>query len=233
MPVDMVPAGAPTRESIEVRALVFTYPANQRRSSSTVAVPHPLAVQLKQSNLKRIDDEHSLTDRIRTDIDEGNEVKDAALLLRRQKIRTLEALNTAITSERDSLSGQLMKATTERDCAQTELVRSQKQSAIQTPRIVALEAEVKRLKQQLSQAPRGRDDNTTFSPDSRGRDAQERMYLLQTIQRQDQEIQQWKREAMGCGSLAVSKSWQGSVVSFPVYAQLCMATKLMLTRIAG
>ncbi|KAK5136272.1 hypothetical protein LTR08_003879 [Meristemomyces frigidus] len=234
LPADMVPEGAPTRESIEVRALVFTYPANQRRPSSASAVPHPLAVQLQQGNLKRIDEEHSLTDRVRTDIDEADEVKDAVLLLRRQEIRRLNSLNAAVVSERDDLYGDLMKANSERDRAQTELMRAQKLIVIQTPQIQALEAEVKRLHGQLShshsdlrkhnystsreltdmrlrEATRAQEESAGFSPDSHSRDAQEKQYLLQTIQRQEHEIQQWKCEAMGCGSVAVSRSWQGSV----------------------
>ncbi|KAK4547112.1 hypothetical protein LTR36_001333 [Oleoguttula mirabilis] len=232
LPADLIPKGAPTRESIEVRALIFTYPSNGRRPSGAAA-PHPLAEALQQGNLKLLDDEHSITDRLRTDIDEAAEVKDAVLLLRRQEIRRLERLNDALTRERDGLQSDLTKANSERNRVNTELVYLQKQVAIQTPRIEALETEVQHLRQQLSQsfpdlrmqlngasrrladtrmqeASRARAGTDGFNSDH-GRDATEKTLLLQTIQRQEFEVQRWKAEALGKGSEAVSRSWQGSV----------------------
>ncbi|KAK4555131.1 hypothetical protein LTR86_007897 [Recurvomyces mirabilis] len=100
IPAEVIPPGAATRESIEVRALVFTYPASGIRPLE--ATPHPLATTLQQSHLQRLDDEYTITDRLRTDIDEGNEVKDAVLLLRRQEIKRLERLNRAVAGERDA-----------------------------------------------------------------------------------------------------------------------------------
>ncbi|KAK3674943.1 hypothetical protein LTR78_005287 [Recurvomyces mirabilis] len=105
LPAEVIPPGAPTRESIEVRALVFTYPASGMRPLG--ATPHPLATSLQQSHLQRLDDEYTITDRLRTDIDEGNEVKDAVLLLRRQEIKRLERLNKAVTGERNVAVEQL------------------------------------------------------------------------------------------------------------------------------
>ncbi|KAK5126695.1 hypothetical protein LTR85_009629 [Meristemomyces frigidus] len=235
VPAEFVPKGAPTRESIEVRALIFTYPSSGRRPSGG-AVPHPLAQALQEGNLKLLDDEHSITDRVRTDIDEAAEVKDAVLLLRRQEIRRLERLNEVLAKERDELRSNLVKADSERDVANTELKRTHKQVSIQTPRIEALETEVRNLRQQLSQSypdlrrqlngvfreltdwriqdtGRSRVEGQAFGHEhhEHSRDATEKMLLLQTIQRQESEIEKWKAEAMSKGNEAVSRSWQGSV----------------------
>lgn len=239
IPADMVPKGAPTRESIEVRALIFTYPSNGRRPSGG-AMPHPLAQTLQEGNLKLLDDEHSLTDRVRTDIDEASEVKDAVLLLRRQEIRRLERLNDALTQEINDLHDVNSGTGSALNRARAEVATLQGQIAIQSPRIEALEAEAQSLRRQLAHshpdlrrqlssvsqelinvrmqyaaADRARSESDAFGPthhDS-GRDTIEKVALLQTIQRQEQEIQKWKAEAMGRGNEAVSRSWQSRYVS--------------------
>lgn len=154
-------------------------------------------------------------------VDEAAEMKDAVLLLRRQEIRRLERLNGTVTGERDR--------------AKADLVRAQKQLAIQSPRIEALEAENHYLQQQLAQsypdlrrqlnsasreltqarlneAARIRTDTDSFGSSGIecSSDSAEVVHLLQTIERQAYEIQQWKAAAMGKGSEAVSRNWQGS-----------------------
>ncbi|KAF2719398.1 hypothetical protein K431DRAFT_286843 [Polychaeton citri CBS 116435] len=105
MPPEEILPDMPTRESIEVRALVFTHPRGERRASETrmlqqsTPIPHPLAEKLERQELKRIDDELTITDRLREDIDEANEVKDAVLLLRRKEIKHLEQVNQKLAEE--------------------------------------------------------------------------------------------------------------------------------------
>lgn len=68
----------PSSESIEVRALIFTYPSTGRRPSRPTLEAHPLAHELQQGNLKHIHDEHSIIDAHHEDIDMArDEVKDA------------------------------------------------------------------------------------------------------------------------------------------------------------
>ena len=112
MPAHLIPKDAPTRESIEVRALVFTHPRGRRFSEGTlrnsaIAIEHPLAVSLQKGDLKRLDDEHSIVDRIRKDIDEAGEVKDAELLIRKRRIRELERNCESLIAERDQERAEL------------------------------------------------------------------------------------------------------------------------------
>ncbi|KAK3719456.1 hypothetical protein LTR37_004314 [Vermiconidia calcicola] len=230
LPSSEVPVNSPTRESIEVRALVFTHPKGFRRPSGN-AMPHPLALHLEQEDLKLVFDEHSITDRLRTDIDEGNEVKDAVLLLRRQEIRRLEHLCEALVAERDELQR-------ERDNSYIELKQAHKQIAIQTAHAEALQSKVRSLEAQRAQQHsdthkqiqalstdraaarlyeqlRVRDESDGISHGHRagksGTNNHEAALLLQHIDRQQAEIDKWKAEAMGKGSEAVSRCWQGSV----------------------
>ncbi|KAI6906314.1 hypothetical protein KC318_g8115 [Hortaea werneckii] len=212
LPPEMIPKNAPTRESIEVRALVFTYPAGQR-SPSTVALlsSHPLARTLAKGELRRLDDEHSITDRTRTDIDEAGEVKDAMLLLRKQEIKRLEHL----CGEQEHL---VQRAKQDRDVALADTEKLHRQMGIQTSRIESLEAELKlaqqhlsqsslELRSQLSQAQRDLIDARRELLEQR----LERERLLEFVRGQEGQIQRWKDEAMGRGYEAVSKCWQASV----------------------
>jgi len=146
MPASEIPAGAPTRESIEVRALVFTHPIDERRLPEStlhvkdVPMQQPLVTLLEQGQLKHIDDDdYSTVDRIRKDIDEAKEVKDAELLLRKRKIRDLERTVEALVTERDLLREMLASA--------------QQQIDAQAEQIEALECHRSLLQQQLSQDP--------------------------------------------------------------------------------
>ncbi|KAF2173340.1 hypothetical protein M409DRAFT_49798 [Zasmidium cellare ATCC 36951] len=217
LPPDTVPAGSPTRESIEVRALIFTYPMNSSRPSGSWSMPHPLAESLKQSHLKSVDVEHSITDRLRTDIDESHEIKDAVLLLRRQEIKRLEAIEQALVVEKDILAN--------------ELDTAKKQVEIQTGHSEALQLQVQELTQQLKQhQPELRNQVQSLSAElvdarlqlehlqksaasqsSLGIEPDERTILLQQLERANMEVERWKAEAMGIGSEAVSRAWQGSV----------------------
>ncbi|KAI7197582.1 hypothetical protein D0869_10383 [Hortaea werneckii] len=212
LPLEMIPKDAPTRESIEVRALVFTYPAGQRKPSTVASLSsHPLARTLAKGELRRLDDEHSITDRTRTDIDEAGEVKDAMLLLRKQEIKRLEQL----CEEQEQLT---QRAKQERDNAHAHTEKLQRQMIIQTNRIESLEGELKlvrhqvsqsssELRFQLSQAQRDLVDARRESLEQR----LERERLLEFVRGQEGQIQRWRDEAMGRGNEAVSKCWQAGV----------------------
>lgn len=211
LPPQTIPPGAPTRESIEVRALIFTYPEGGRRPSLSWTMPHPLAENLEQGNLQRVDiEDGSITDRVRTDIDEGNEIKDAVLILRRQEIRRLEAMKATLESERDSLAD--------------ELRTSQQQIRILVSQVDALQTCVSDLTVQLRQsAPELRNevmrleaqitDMRMYSPAPSERSLMPDEYtiLAQQLERANLEAERWKAEAMRRASEAVSRAWQGSV----------------------
>ena len=231
-PPEAVPANAPTRESIEVRALIFTNPEGVRRPSGAAAIPHPLAISLEQSDLKLIDEEHSITDRLRTDIDEGNEVKDAVLLLRRHEIRRLEGVREGLLNERDDLQHSLVES-------QAELEQVRQQISIQTAHNEALQVKMDTLEYSLKQQrgdlhkqikdlsqeiadgrmyeqTRTRSEldglvSTSNAVGIRGTYSAQNALLLEQIEGQQLEIEKWKAEAMGRGNEAVSRSWQSSV----------------------
>ncbi|TKA82971.1 hypothetical protein B0A55_01552 [Friedmanniomyces simplex] len=233
LPLGVIPPNAPTRESIEVRALIFTYPQSGKRPSGFMQ--HPLAVSLEQNHLKRLDDEHPITDRLRTDIDEGNEVKDAVLLLRRNEIKRLErkcdilaAERDTLAAERDGLAYSLERANAQRDHAMTQHLRAQEQVQIQAVSIAALQGELWSFAHRPSSHTHAEEQfplNTTFPangpdtirvpdrkpPPPSHPSSQEIEVLRQTIERQEREIQKWIGEAMGHGREAVSRDWQGSV----------------------
>ncbi|KAI7477958.1 hypothetical protein KC357_g4428 [Hortaea werneckii] len=212
LPAEMIPTNAPTRESIEVRALVFTYPAGQRRPSTVASLSsHPLARTLARGELKRLDDEHSITDRIRTDIDEAGEVKDAVLLLRKQEIKRLEQLCEE--------QGQLVqRIKLDRDNAYAHTEKLQRQMDIQTSRIQSLEAELKLVRHQPSQSSfelRSQLSQTQRDLiDARRESLQhhlERERALEFVRGQEGEVSRWRGETMGREHEAVSKCSQASV----------------------
>ena len=230
LPPEEVPENAPTRESIEVRALVFTHPKGIRRpSGAEIMRQHPLAVQLEQENLKLVDDEHSITDRLRTDIDEGGEVKDAVLVLRRQQIRKLEIAREGLIIQRDWLVSELEQTS-------LRLVEAQEQINIQSAHADALRSKVRFLENQIEEQHSEHHDqirilskqltDTRYYEYTRARNESdgidvaisgpamnltEKVLLMERIDGLEQEVQKWKGEAMGKGNEAVSRSWQGSV----------------------
>ena len=202
------------------------------RKPSWTATPHPLAVTLEQSNLKLIDEEHSITDRLRTDIDEGKEVKDAMLLLRRAEIHRLDSIRGVVTAERDELRREL-------ELSRSELEQARQQISIQTAHAEALQDSIVGLERQLTYSNgdlhrqiqdlskaltearlheqtrlHNENDGLNYAMNVAGAsDAQsvESALLIQTIDRQQCEIEKWKAEALGRGNDAVSRSWQASV----------------------
>lgn len=215
LPPHTVPAGSPTRESIEVRALIFTYPANGRRPSGGWSMPHPLADSLKQNHLKAVDVEHSITDRLRTDIDERHEVKDAVLLLRRQEIKRLEAVEQALLVERDILANELETAKKQVDVQQRHTEALQLQVQEMTHRLKQhqpeLRSQVQKLSAELVDAKLQLDVLQRCTTSSGSIEPDERTILLQQLGRAIMDAEKWKAEAMGYGNEAVSRVWQGSV----------------------
>ena len=116
----------------------------------------------------------------------------------------------------------------QRDRAKIELDRAQKQIAMRSVREVDLghqislsypdlRTHINALSRVLTDTRMRESSISRHEGDRRGyeqdRQAAERMHLLQTVQRQDREIHRSKAEAMGKRNEAVSRSWQGSVVS--------------------
>lgn len=218
LPPETVSAGSPTRESIEVRALIFTYPEDGRRPSIGWAMPQPLAESLNQGHLKPLDMEHSITDRLRTDIDESHEVKDAVLLLRRQEIKRLEGVEENLKSERDSLADELALAKKQIDIQtqHNEALQFQIQDLAQQLQQHApeLRSQVQRLSAELLDARLTQDEHIQRVLDSQymsGNDVDERTILIQQLESSRIEAERWKTEAMGRGNEAVSRAWQTSV----------------------
>ncbi|EME49938.1 hypothetical protein DOTSEDRAFT_20335 [Dothistroma septosporum NZE10] len=121
LPPGAVSKDAPTRERIEVRALVFTYPATGQRPSDGRSMPQPLAGSLERGHLKRVDVEHSITDRPRTELDEGNEIKDAVLILSKQEIQRLE-IELEHTRKQASMQGNDFDLRLENDRLRAEMI---------------------------------------------------------------------------------------------------------------
>jgi chromosome segregation ATPase len=185
---------------------------------------HPLAVHLEQGNLRFIDEEHSITDRLRTDIDEGNEVKDAVLLLRRQEIRRLERACEALMAERDERDQALQQS---RVC----LDQAQRQISIQSAHSESLQRKIHELEFRARQQPNELHQqihalsrelaDARMREQTRARSEQavstkgglnpEMACLHERVEHLEGQLALWKAEAMGRGNKAVSVCWQDSV----------------------
>jgi len=236
MPPDTIPVGAPPRESIEVRALVFTHPSDPRPAAEK-SIPHPLVATLERNNLPIVYDKSSMTcitDRHRSDIDEGSEeIKDAVLLYRRNLSHNLEKERETLSSERDELRSKVEQL-------RSELQQAQYQINLQNNYTEALEGTIKSLEAKLCQSNtqlrseicdlrrnridarlheqtrlQGQDDDYLHSNNNSANNSHpysiEHTHLLQTIQRQSYDIERWRGEAMRVSNESVSRSWQASV----------------------
>jgi len=235
MPPETVPVGAPPRESIEVRALVFTHPSDPRIIAET-SIPHPLVATLERNSLPIVYDKASkncITDRHRSDIDEGSEeIKDAVLLSRRNLIHSLEKERETLSSERDDLRSKNEQLRSDLGQGQYQMETQDKYTEALKSTIVSLEAELYRsntqLRSQICDLSRARID-ARLHEQNRLRDQDddhlhsyngannshpyniEHTHLLQTIEHQSYEIERWRGEAMKVGSESVSRSWQAGV----------------------
>ena len=223
MPSTDIPPNSPTRESIEVRAMVFTWPTGIHRPILFGGLEHPLARQLEQESLPLIDEEHSITDRLRTDIDEAAEMKDAMLLLRKHEIRRVKLLN-------EDLRAELHDAKAETQRKENEIAFAGHELEMWSSNVTALQHQISLLKEQLAQrsgdwieqierlerditnAKLQRPDSAhdeQVSPEAEpSRAEHERDALLRVINDQAHEIEKWKGEAMGRGNEAVSRCYQ-------------------------
>nr|OQO08722.1 hypothetical protein B0A51_17715 [Rachicladosporium sp. CCFEE 5018] len=109
LPPESILANAPQRESIEVRALVFTFPPPSLGRLQPSAPLLPLIKPALKLDSGYEPDQltsslHSLA--VRTDIDECTEVKDAELLLRKRRIRDLEQMVRDLAREGHDLRAQ-------------------------------------------------------------------------------------------------------------------------------
>ncbi|KAK3066377.1 hypothetical protein LTR53_017302, partial [Teratosphaeriaceae sp. CCFEE 6253] len=192
---------------------------------------HPLALSLEQGHLKRLDDEHSITDRLRTDIDEGHEIKDAVLLLRRNEIKRLEQVRASLSGERDTLAEALVYANAQRDQALAAHLGAREQIQIQACSIAALQAELYSLQHaspnknaaggswndgpDVIHVPNRHSRSRTKSPEKKSHEdsnlREENARLRATVRGQEQEIYRFIGGAMGRGTEVVSRSFQGMV----------------------
>lgn len=219
LPLSEIPADAPTRESIEVRALVFTHPTDERRLSEgmlhvrNAPMQQPLATLLEQGQLKHIDDDdYSTVDRMRRDIDEAKEVKDAELLLRKRKIRDLERTVEALVVERDMLRESLTSAEQYLDVQTNEIEAlkshqnifqhqlSQDELSVRKE-IQDLSAQLTDLRAQEVYRPRDERDGQREVTRLYGRDG-EKTLLTQQIAAYKQEVAKWKAQAEGQAEVA-------------------------------
>ncbi|KAK5676604.1 hypothetical protein LTS10_010905 [Elasticomyces elasticus] len=224
MPADTIPPGAPTRESIEVRACVFTYPEFGRRPSGPTH--HPLVTSLEQGHLKRLDDEHVITDRLRTDIDEAKEVKDAMLVWRRMEMKKLEQLVDQRTRERDEAIARLQESDMNRQSALVVIQQLHKEVAAFKKDMAAVRNELRSEQRSSSRRKESFDSSDRGVPDEEyeamrnelnamyaenGRLHHENVCLSDQVAHQARNIQKWTAELVGQGNEAVTRSWQGSV----------------------
>ena len=203
LPAETIPPNAPTRESIEVRALVFTLPEGLRRPSSLGMLQHPLAEQLAQEQLPLVDEAHCITDHLRTDIDEGGEMKDAMLMLRRNEMRRMQRVN-------DDLKTELESTKAERERLATDLEAANRQIDIQKNYAAGLQQQIEAMKQHR-QSPKSTAPRADSPQELRPEVMKELHETRQYAELQKAEIERWKGEAMRRGSVAVSRSWQASV----------------------
>ncbi|KXT08861.1 hypothetical protein AC579_6754 [Pseudocercospora musae] len=212
LPPETVPTGSPTRESIEVRALIFTYPEQGRRPSIMEwPAQHPLAESLERGMLRRVDDEHSITDRLRTDIDEGNEVKDAVLLLRRQEIRRLEAVQRTMAQEREHFMSQIDIQT--RQIASLEKVVQNLSRSLERGQPELVE-QISRSSKELLGVQPGHEAAPLIVPEAQtiaAGEPGERSRLHEQIEALKAETQRWRYQALSKGSGVISESYQAAV----------------------
>ena len=221
LPAQDIPPGAPTRESIEVRALIFTYPKGISPPPNIGTIPHPLAITLEENRLGQFyDDQPSISTQYRTDIDEGAEIKDAVLLLRRQEIKKLEREREQLLDAVESLQSIVKTHTRQLEHNQRDSARKEYLINDQAQRIEDLEGELCRP-QNARHHKQSHAQQDQIYPELRRQlattqkqliDVQnERTVLLQSNAKWQAESWKWKSEAMGKGNEAVSSSWQWSV----------------------
>lgn len=222
MPEGTIPAHSPTRESIEVRALVFTYPQNITPPRGA-AMQQPLADSLERSSLLSYDAEApSIADRPRTDIDEGKEMKDAELLLRRQRIRVLERMVQDREARLEASKSKINLLNLKLDTAEMQVKAQTSINEVLQRQIEAMnrqceQTDVRRTSTHLGTQLREQhhlhdeDDGLKWAQKCHGPDAEKKL-LHQTIDGQKQELEKLKSEALGkAASSAPCRVWQATL----------------------
>ncbi|KAK4968675.1 hypothetical protein LTR66_011816 [Elasticomyces elasticus] len=195
LPAETIPPNAPTRQSIEVRALVFTYPDHLSPPSPIADrpkgyMPSPLATALQHSELKHVDPMiDGIISRLRADLQRGTELNQHISSLHR---RELEA--------RDQAQKQLIA---ERDLARAEV------NLLQS-RVYSAETKIAGLERRLEAVGWYTADNRVLvEREEYWEDVETK--LLERLQREREETVKWKEEANANGREAVSKYWQACV----------------------
>jgi hypothetical protein len=224
LPPESIPVNSPTRESIEIRALVFTYPVGANKPQ-LAAAPHPLAVDLACDNLTFVDlEKHSIAGHPRNDIDEGKEVKDAILVLRNRQIR-------ASSLRFQKLNDDYRLALTKNEKLLTEIEALKAANQKQMEHITRVEMANDHLVRRLDFQRKLQAENDILVDQAheramyyrcRARSEPElgnavthaqvvKSGIEEQIQGLNAEVTQWKAEAMRAGSETISRCWQSSV----------------------
>ncbi|KAK3619133.1 hypothetical protein LTR56_017611 [Elasticomyces elasticus] len=179
-----------------------------------------------EGHLERLDDEHVITDRLRTDIDEAKEVKDAMLVWRRMEMKKLEQLVDQRTRERDEAIARLQESDMNRQSALVVIQQLQKEVAAFKKDMAAVRNELRSEQRSISRRKESFDSSDRRVPDEEyeamrnelnamyaenGRLHHENVCLSDQVTHQARNIQKWTAELVGQGNEAVTRSWQGSV----------------------
>ncbi|WPG97918.1 Hypothetical protein R9X50_00070100 [Acrodontium crateriforme] len=227
LPSDQIPASAPTRESIEVRALVFTYPTSEPKPAviDQSISQHPLAVSLASNQLLRVDNYYSIVERTRTDIDEASELKDAELLLRRKKMEQMAKLQERAAEHLDIMQTKLESTSVELARTKHQLELANKQLQVQggilapfdgqnghralTDTITPSQAtnEMDGLSQHLAETRVGISGNTPEYECTNESCQKEKINLLEHVEGQKHLVAQWKANSLERGMAAAKEVW--------------------------
>lgn len=202
VPERMIVPGTPTRESIEVRALVFTHPkengplSEASRIHRAAPTPQPLAESLQRSELKSIEVSDGITYISHQDLERAVSDRDSIIFNLRQDLDDIKEEKEAMTVHRDEV------------CKQLDHVRAQ--NGILHQNVCALNSELSASRSREQNRLKDESDGLAEARNVYGPDA-EMILLRQRIEKQQAEIQALKAEALYKGSNTVSKCWQASV----------------------
>lgn len=224
VPPEYIPPNAPTRESIEVRALVFTYPpALSRPDSPTMRqraldMPQPLASALQKGQLQRVDQQESTIHMLRHELEQAKRAQEEILSLRRREMEEAKERQERLLAERDRARADLKELSRSLKSLDNQLrtLKTRNPQSSDKPG-TSIEEQLQRcvsdnaaLRERLEKRERNEMDGLMQAGELYGADA-EKALLNQRIEMVEGEYHKWRNEALGKGSLSVSSVWQASV----------------------
>lgn len=221
LPPEVVPAGAPSRESIEVRALVFTYPHDMQPPDSPtlrqqrMATPQPLADALQQGQLQRVDRKETIIHMLRQELDQATKAKEAILSLRFKELETAKETQRHLCSDRDHARAEV-RALLERlrkvgeSLTETRDAQEKKPDSLLWEEMRAHVNENVRLRQELSETKATEASSLAEAKALIG-DGAEKQLLRNHIETMEREVAKWREEATGRATLAISEIWKADV----------------------